>query len=218
MRELHDEVINGAIVLNVPALQRLLANLRGPTLRAELQLVLETEQSVIEGLRMISERVRPTGRGDPLGLEAVLRVSWWQVPPAEGVPQGLAGIGLGTAAFLSVAGIAASQGWASAPAWGWTETSRTQLLQSVAFLAVSHLAVAGNEELVFRGYGLATLRATIGPVAAAAVLTTLFALFHERRPQVLLGQAVTGATLMVLRLTSGSLWMPVGYHWAWNVM
>ncbi|HEU4323769.1 MAG TPA: CPBP family intramembrane glutamic endopeptidase, partial [Roseiflexaceae bacterium] len=160
--------------------------------------------------------VLPLGVGLTAALRRLEGVSWWQVPPAEGVPQGLAGIGLGAAAFLSVAGIAASQGWASAPVWGWTETSRTELLQSVAFLAVSHLAVAGNEELVFRGYGLETLRAAIGPVAAAAVLTALFALFHERRPQVLLGQAVTGATLMVLRLTSGSLWMPVGYHWAWN--
>jgi membrane protease YdiL (CAAX protease family) len=160
----------------------------------------------------------------PLGvaLTAAFRrlegASWWQVPPAQGAKLALAGIGLGSAAFLSVGGIAAAQGWASAPAWGWSQTSAGSLLGSVAFLSVSHLAVAGNEELVFRGYGLDTLRAAIGPAGAALILTALFALFHERRPQVLLGQALLGAALMALRLRSGSLWMPIGYHWAWNIM
>lgn len=74
VRELHDEVINGAIVVNVQALKRLLPGVQDQALRHELQLVLETEQSVIEGLRLISERLYPTAHNDPLGLEAELRV------------------------------------------------------------------------------------------------------------------------------------------------
>jgi membrane protease YdiL (CAAX protease family) len=27
-----------------------------------------------------------------------------------------------------------------------------------------------------------------------------------------------GMTLMLLRLHSDVLWLPVGYHWAWNVL
>lgn len=27
-----------------------------------------------------------------------------------------------------------------------------------------------------------------------------------------------GATLMLLRLHTDALWMPIGYHWAWNVL
>jgi hypothetical protein len=27
-----------------------------------------------------------------------------------------------------------------------------------------------------------------------------------------------GTTLMLLRLHSDALWLPVGYHWAWNVL
>ena len=33
-----------------------------------------------------------------------------------------------------------------------------------------------------------------------------------------LGMLAGGATLMLLRLHTDALWMPVGYHWAWNVL
>jgi hypothetical protein len=37
-------------------------------------------------------------------------------------------------------------------------------------------------------------------------------------PQHLLGMLAGGTTVMLLRLHSDALWLPVGYHWAWNVL
>jgi hypothetical protein len=34
----------------------------------------------------------------------------------------------------------------------------------------------------------------------------------------LLGQAALGTALLMLRLRSGSIWAPLGYHWAWNLL
>jgi membrane protease YdiL (CAAX protease family) len=80
------------------------------------------------------------------------------------------------------------------------------------------LAAAWNEELVFRGYGLDTASAAIGRPSAVAAMTTLFAWGHGRttHPQVLLGTAAAGLALVALRYRSDGLWMPVGYHFAWN--
>lgn len=63
-----------------------------------------------------------------------------------------------------------------------------------------------------------TLRQAWGEPAAVAVLVLLFAAFHRLTPQVFIGQAALGSALMALRLFSGGIWVPVGYHWAWNVI
>ena len=33
----------------------------------------------------------------------------------------------------------------------------------------------------------------------------------------MLGEAASGLALLVLRIKSGDIWLPMGYHWAWNV-
>ena len=73
-RELHDEVININIRLNIQSLQRTLAQVQDPALRDELKLVLESEHTVIETIRLICEQIHPTGLEDPLGLPAILRM------------------------------------------------------------------------------------------------------------------------------------------------
>jgi membrane protease YdiL (CAAX protease family) len=83
---------------------------------------------------------------------------------------------------------------------------------------VGHLAVAWNEEMVFRGYSFETVREALGQGKAVAVLIPGFALYHGLDPQQVLGMLAGGATLMLLRLHTDALWMPVGYHWAWNVL
>jgi membrane protease YdiL (CAAX protease family) len=88
----------------------------------------------------------------------------------------------------------------------------------MAVRAITHAAFAWNEELVFRGYGYDVVRAAIGPVAASIVLTALFAAYHPWRVQVLLGEAALGLVLLALRVKSGDIWLPLGYHWAWNVI
>lgn len=125
---------------------------------------------------------------------------------------------MGTAAFLVWLGIAKAKQWVSTPAWGWEQASIHEVLRSSALLGVGHLAVAWNEEMVFRGYGFETVREALGQGKAVAILIPGFALYHGLDSQQVLGMLAGGATLMLLRLHSDALWLPIGYHWAWNVL
>ena len=93
-----------------------------------------------------------------------------------------------------------------------------EVLRSAVRLGVGQLAVAWNEEMVFRGYGFETVRAALGQGKAVAIRIPGFALYHGLDPQQVLGMLASGATLMLLMLHSDALWLPVGYHWAWNVL
>jgi membrane protease YdiL (CAAX protease family) len=72
--------------------------------------------------------------------------------------------------------------------------------------------------MVFRGYGFETVREALGQSKAVAVLIPGFALYHGLDPRQILGMLAGGTTLMLLRLHGDALWLPVGYHWAWNVL
>jgi membrane protease YdiL (CAAX protease family) len=134
--------------------------------------------------------------------------------------QTLRGVGIGVGAYLGWIGAATACGWVSLPRWGWTVTSVSNVLQSAAILGMGHLAVAWNEEQVFRGYGFDTLRQAIGGWGAAAILIPLFAIGHSFTLDLikLQGFLITGAVLTLMRVQSGSIWLAVGYHWAWNFM
>lgn len=142
---------------------------------------------------------------------------WKNVPLRCGLIQILQGLGLGASAFLAWLSIAAAKGWISSSGWGWDQTSISEVARSITLLGIGHLAVAWNEEMVFRGYGFTTLQTAVGTGRAIAIVIPLFALLHELNSQVLIGQAALGTTLLMLRLQSNSIWLPIGYHWAWNV-
>jgi membrane protease YdiL (CAAX protease family) len=142
---------------------------------------------------------------------------WRNVSLRRGLIQVLQGLGLGTSAFLAWLSIATAKGWVSSSGWGWEQTSISEVARSIALLGIGHLAVAWNEEMVFRGYGFTTLQTAFGTGKAIAIVIPLFALLHELNGQVLIGQAALGTTLLMLRLQSNGIWLPIGYHWAWNV-
>jgi uncharacterized protein len=144
------------------------------------------------------------------------RAHWHQVPVSRGIRQLLVGAGLGIGAFFTWVGAAGLQGWVAAPTWGWEQASGWAVIQAIFLHAVGHLAVAWNEEMICRGYGFDTMRAAIGLWGAAGVVTVLYVVSHGLNSQTLLGQTALGIVLLLLRLQSGSLWLPVGYHWAWN--
>jgi signal transduction histidine kinase len=73
-RELHDEIINVSLRLNIETLQRILTSTPDPLVRAELELVLETEQHMVQALRMVCEHLHPIAIDDPYALSAVLRM------------------------------------------------------------------------------------------------------------------------------------------------
>jgi membrane protease YdiL (CAAX protease family) len=134
--------------------------------------------------------------------------------------QTLRGIGVGIGAYLTWIGVATTCGWVSLPHWGWTADSLSNVLLSAGILGLGHLAVAWNEEQVFRGYGFDTLRQSIGGWGAATFLIPLFAFGHGLTldPIKLQGFMIVGAVLTLMRVQSGSIWLGVGYHWTWNFM
>ncbi len=143
---------------------------------------------------------------------------WLGRPSKPVLWQAAMGTVLGTGVFLAVIGIAAARGWVAFPAWGWETTTPAQLARGVALTTLRHVAVCVNEELVFRGYGLDTATAAFGRPVAVLGLVVLFAAGHGSRVQVLIGQSALGLALTFLRLRSDSLWVPIGYHFGWNMV
>ena len=110
-------------------------------------------------------------------------------------------------------------GWVKLPHWGWQKgLSPKEVWQAVLLQVVGHAAVALNEEIVFRGYGLATLSSGIGLFPAAGVLIILFTLFHSITPRVIIYSTLGGILLTLFRLYTGTIWFGFGYHWLWNVI
>lgn len=72
--EIHDEVINIGVRLNIEALEQCIELTSDTQLRQKLQVILQTEQATATTLRMVCEDIYPTGLDDPLGLASVLRV------------------------------------------------------------------------------------------------------------------------------------------------
>ena len=73
-RQLHDEIINGNVRLNIEALKKLVRRLEEGDLRTALEPVLCREQELIYQLRRISEELHPMGIDDPVGLPTVLEM------------------------------------------------------------------------------------------------------------------------------------------------
>jgi hypothetical protein len=67
-RELHDEIINISVRLNIQSLRQLLAMTHEPAVRMELVALLESERGISQSLRMVCERLQPSGTSDPFGL------------------------------------------------------------------------------------------------------------------------------------------------------
>jgi membrane protease YdiL (CAAX protease family) len=140
------------------------------------------------------------------------------LPTPEERRQLLQGVATGAAVYLGVLAIMGAKGWASAPKWGWEDAPAGEVLRTTALRLVGHLAVAWNEEQVFRGYGFETLQQSIGTAGSSAVLVPLFASAHPFIPSVLLSTGIAGVLFTAQRLSTGNIWFGVGYHWAWNAM
>ena len=144
--------------------------------------------------------------------------AWWhRVLLKDGTRQLLVGIALGGGVYLAETGAAMALGWVHFGPGGWYGSAKT----AVIWTLVSHLAnlcVAWNEEMLYRGYGLHSLTEAIGLPGAVVVLVPLFAWGHGEGWQTFIGQSTFALTMTALRLVGKSLWLPVGYHAAWNYM
>ncbi|KRE98333.1 hypothetical protein ASG89_04795 [Paenibacillus sp. Soil766] len=86
------------------------------------------------------------------------------------------------------------------------------------------IGVAINEELFARGYLQGLVKNRFGPKIALGVSTLVFALLHSFNPGMwttpfpFINIVLAGLLMGLCREYSGSLWMPVGLHFAWNFM
>ncbi len=87
---------------------------------------------------------------------------------------------------------------------------------------IAFLSVGVYEELMFRGYVLQALEERGSKVAAVIVSSLLFAVLHFANPGAdptgLINTALIGALLAAIYLRTRSLWMPIGFHFAWNFL
>ncbi len=85
---------------------------------------------------------------------------------------------------------------------------------------LAFLSVGIYEELMFRGYVLQRLNDRAGKTASILVSSVIFAVMHGLNPGAdafgIFNTVGIGAILCVLYFRTGSLWMPIGFHTAWN--
>jgi membrane protease YdiL (CAAX protease family) len=138
-----------------------------------------------------------------------------EVSPSNAARWLIPGLALGAAAYgLVIGGIRLLGGWGSQ-----TDGSLEGLAITAGIMAV----VAVNEELVFRGVIARIVAERFGGWAALIVSSLLFAAMHLINSSAsVLGVAsivFTGGLLFgVLYLTFRSLWLTIGFHFAWNTI
>lgn len=101
-------------------------------------------------------------------------------------------------------------------AWRWPRPSALGSMELGSALAISTL-IPLNEELLFRGWILDTLRRAMPSWIALLLSSALFAAFHlPQGPIVALTMLALGLVLGVTRLRTDSLLLPIALHAAWN--
>lgn len=135
----------------------------------------------------------------------------------------------GLAAFL----IPSAIGITTAALTGWLQVTSTlqplELVGAIAFTIVTVLLLeAIPEELIFRGYVYRNLSATMAPIVAVFVQAVLFAVLGTTLWVATEGWGVLvergalflamGVVLGALRVISGSVWTPIGFHLGFQVV
>ena len=91
---------------------------------------------------------------------------------------------------------------------------------NVAAIFTSSLFPAIGEELLFRGYGLKLMTGSFGRNGAIVASSLLFSLMHGANTGVtalaFLNIGLIGLVFALVAVRSGSLWFPIGFHFAWN--
>lgn len=96
-------------------------------------------------------------------------------------------------------------------------------LSSLISTTILFLIVAFQEELFFRGYLYSLTTNLFHKHAALWVTSILFSITHAFNPNALstpiplINIFIAGLLLGLLREYSRSLWLPIGFHWSWNL-
>ena len=138
-----------------------------------------------------------------------LASGWWR--------EALAGLGLGVATISATIGVILAT--THAEGWHWAG-HEWHPLQWLAICGLVLLAAAG-EELLFRGYGFQRLLETFGPLLSLALVSFVFGALHGRNPHAswisMANTILSGLLFGAAYLRTRRLWLPIGWHWGWNL-
>jgi uncharacterized protein len=144
----------------------------------------------------------------PLKAMGLMRREGWTREAGLGVALGWGGI---VACVLPIA----LAGGLMVTLWS-TSRQMGLLLLNLLVLAVAAMA----EEVAFRGYPFQRLIEAIGPTTATIVMATIFGLIHLRNPGATsastLVTVLSGVLMATAYLQTRALWLPWGFHFAWN--
>ncbi len=154
-----------------------------------------------------------------LSRTAFLRpVGWW-----KDLLFGLliASLAMGLVFMLEIA-----TGWLAVDGWTWQSFNLQTWLRGFWLSILTSTLAAVSEEALLRGYLLTALTESWGQWIALGLMSILFALPHllvsgaEETNWLLftLFLALPGLMLGWIYLKSGTLWLPIGIHFAWNMM
>jgi membrane protease YdiL (CAAX protease family) len=165
--------------------------------------------------------------GEPLCVLLSL-ILVWGVTRLEGIRFRDLGWGKPWLIFAGVGIMAAVQlvGWGIAwiPARVQLKSDIGNVLPMLFYFSWFHVMVAFWEEIVNRGLIARLLFKGLGPPLGSLLGAALFALLHLvggkllGHPTVLFADFLGGCLYMALYAGSGSVWLPMGAHWAWNVL
>lgn len=117
-------------------------------------------------------------------------------------------------------------GWLQVEGWNWKRMSLDAWLRNVWLAMLINIYVAVGEESIFRGYLLTGLNNIWGEKIGLLIMASLFALPH----MIVTGAEKTNGIFFVVMLSlpgfllgwsylkSNSLWLPIGIHFAWNIV
>jgi CAAX protease family protein len=147
----------------------------------------------------------------------VNRVPWAGMAlPAPQLGRLVLGFAIGASLLLAIFALQYALGWLQVSAVDALSTAAPR----IAAALLPSLGVGICEELAFRGFILQTLGERM-PLWAATLLTALiFAMFHLTLggfgPGFVVTVACLSLTFTLLRFATGSLWLPIGFHAAWD--
>ena len=150
-----------------------------------------------------------------------LFVKWFEREPAEDIPlrklsaDTAKGFGVGAGFIIAVVAVMLTTGLCKITSSG---TDQTMGIITAFFYFI---LVAVGEEIIFRGVLFRWIDEKWGFVTALVISAVLFGAMHKGQPNATWWSSLAiaieaGLMLGAAYKWSGTLWFPIGIHWAWN--